>query len=406
MRKLLLILLVVLATSAVGQSMVTCESVNNRMKDCEVGTGFVTLGRQLSDNACIYGTTWGYDKGRIWVKNGCRAEFNFTERAMLVCESLNGEPGLCFADTSEGVRLVRRISDSGCEFGRDWGWDTNGIWVNNGCRAEFAIRPVRRGSVATVTTSTEPVTMASSGTTRPATILCESKNNTRSHCRTDTRWGVTLVRQVSENQCVRGRSWGWDSDGIWVTDGCRGEFTLGENVVLTPLVSEQPIIVQQRPTIVVQEQPVIVQQAAPQVVAMPSTERVPTVMCESTDGRRNHCAVTTANGVRLLRQTSDANCVFNSTWGVDGNGIWVTNGCRGEFALGGGVNQNQSNDRSRVFCESKNGQRAVCAADTSMGIAVVRQVSDAPCTLNSTWGFDTDGIWVTSGCRAEFILRR
>lgn len=408
MRKILLILLVLVASSAVAQTTVRCESVNNRMNDCEVGTGFVTLARQLSDNDCVHGTSWGYDNGKIWVKEGCRAEFHFSERAMVTCESREGQPGHCFADTSEGVRLVRRISDSKCQFGRDWGWDTSGIWVTNGCRGEFAVRPA--GRVATITTSTEHGhghghghgTMVSSTAARPATILCESKNNTRSHCRTDTRWGITLVRQVSDNDCIRGRSWGWDSEGIWVTDGCRGEFTLGENVIETPLVSTQPIVVTQ--PVVVQQQPVIVQPAAPQVVAVPTQERLPTVMCESVDGRRNHCAVTTTNGVRLLRQTSEANCVFNSTWGVDGNGIWVTNGCRGEFALGGA---NNADPRvSRVLCESKNGQRAVCPADTRMGIAVVRQVSDAPCTLNSTWGYDTEGIWVTSGCRAEFILRR
>lgn len=401
MRKLLLILLVVAATSAVAQTTVRCESVNNRMQDCEVGAGFVTMARQLSDNECVFGSSWGYDKGRIWVKNGCRAEFAFTERSMVTCESLNGRPGLCLADTTEGVRLVRRISDSTCQFGRDWGWDVNGIWVDNGCRAEFAVRPP--GRTARIETTTEPMTMASASNVRPATILCESKNNTRNHCRTDTRWGITLVRRVSENDCIRGRSWGYDQDGIWVSEGCRGEFTLGENVTETPLVSERPVVVQQQP-IIVQTQPVIVQQAAPQVVAVPTEERLPTVVCESLDGRRNHCAVATTSGVRLLRQMSDSNCVFNSTWGVDGNGIWVTNGCRGEFALGGADNVDLG--ASRVLCESKDGQRAVCAADTRMGIAVVRQVSDAPCTLNKTWGYDAGGIWVTSGCRAEFILRK
>ncbi|HUR80451.1 MAG TPA: DUF3011 domain-containing protein [Thermoanaerobaculia bacterium] len=397
MRKLLLILLVAAATGALAQTTVRCESIDNRMQDCKVGTGFVTLSQKLSDKNCIYGTTWGYNDGKIWVKEGCRAEFNFTERATLTCESLNGEPGLCFADTSEGVRLVRRISDSKCDFGRDWGWDSNGIWVQNGCRAEFAIRPAT--ARATVTT------MTSASTTKPATIFCESKNNTRSHCRTDTRWGVTLVRQISQNDCTRNNSWGYDKDGIWVDKGCRGEFTLGENVTETPfVVAAAPTMVVTEP-VIIHQQPVIVQQSAPQVVAMPSEERVPTMMCESIDGRRNHCAVSTMNGVRLLRQTSDSNCVFNSTWGVDGNGIWVTNGCRGEFALGGG---NASNERmdSRVFCESKNNTRSVCAVDTSMGIAVVRQVSDAPCVLNKTYGYDSNGIWVTAGCRAEFVMRR
>ena len=116
---------------------------------------------------------------------------------------------------------------------------------------------------------------------------------------------------------------------------------------------------------------------------------------------------TTSWRVRLYRQISESNCLLNSTWGVDASGIWVSGGCRGEFALAEGwaVPVNTSG-ASRVMCESKNGKRMVCPADTRLGVAVVRQTSDAPCILNSTWGFDSQGIWVTAGCRAEFILRR
>jgi Protein of unknown function (DUF3011) len=42
---------------------------------------------------------------------------------------------------------------------------------------------------------------------RPAPpIRCESRNNGRSYCAADTRGGVTLVRQVSQAQCVQGRT--------------------------------------------------------------------------------------------------------------------------------------------------------------------------------------------------------
>ena len=35
---------------------------------------------------------------------------------------------------------------------------------------------------------------------------------------------VQLVRQLSSNPWVRGRSWGTDSRGVWVSSGCRAEF--------------------------------------------------------------------------------------------------------------------------------------------------------------------------------------
>jgi hypothetical protein len=33
------------------------------------------LSRQLSDSACIQGKTWGWDRKGVWVSDGCRAEF-------------------------------------------------------------------------------------------------------------------------------------------------------------------------------------------------------------------------------------------------------------------------------------------------------------------------------------------
>src|SRR5512145_1349893 len=39
-----------------------------------------------------------------------------------------------------------------------------------------------------------------------------------------------------------------------------------------------------------------------------------------------------------------------------------------------------------VACESKPGERAECAADTSKGIMLLRSTGDAPCLLGKTWG--------------------
>ena len=56
------------------------------------------------------------------------------------CSSDNGERVYCEVDTRERrVRLVRQISESPCREGETWGWDRRGIWVDRGCRAEFAI---------------------------------------------------------------------------------------------------------------------------------------------------------------------------------------------------------------------------------------------------------------------------
>ena len=55
----------------------------------------------------------------------------------VTCESNNNQRRTCSADTRDGVRIVRQLSNSSCQ--GNWGYDRNRIWVSNGCRAEFLI---------------------------------------------------------------------------------------------------------------------------------------------------------------------------------------------------------------------------------------------------------------------------
>lgn len=55
------------------------------------------------------------------------------------CSSDNGGRVFCEADTRDGVRLLRQISGSPCRQGETWGYDRRGVWVDRGCRAEFAL---------------------------------------------------------------------------------------------------------------------------------------------------------------------------------------------------------------------------------------------------------------------------
>src|SRR4030095_4007885 len=58
------------------------------------------------------------------------------------------------------------------------------------------------------------------------TIYCASDDGKRRYCGADTRGGVQLVRQRSGSPCDRGRTWGYDRNGIWVDRGCRADFEL------------------------------------------------------------------------------------------------------------------------------------------------------------------------------------
>jgi hypothetical protein len=69
------------------------------------------------------------------------------------------------------------------------------------------------------------------GTTSPLSqrIRCESFQTGgygRKYCPANTRGGVRLSRTLGNSQCVEGSSWGYDSGGVWVDNGCQAEFEI------------------------------------------------------------------------------------------------------------------------------------------------------------------------------------
>ena len=111
-----------------------------------------------------------------------------------------------------------------------------------------------------------------------------------------------------------------------------------------------------------------------------------------------------------MRQLSNSACIEGRTWGSDYNGVWVSQGCRGEFAMegrGGGYYGGEFGGPQygfgRVFrCESNDNRVRECNANTRAGVQLVRQLSDSPCIQGRSWGYSRSGVWVSNGCRAEF----
>ena len=131
------------------------------------------------------------------------------------------------------------------------------------------------------------------------------------------------------------------------------------------------------------------------------------IPCSSDDGEKQYCTADTRHGARLVRQRSQAACKEGESWGYDEEGIWVDRGCSGEFALGRGEASPGAGSEvggRTITCASNDGRRRACPADTSNGVQLVRQRSDAKCTEGSSWGHDAQGIWVDKGCAADFVL--
>jgi len=127
------------------------------------------------------------------------------------------------------VRLIKRLSDKPCIEGRSWGYDRNGIWVDDGCRAIFRYETGsaddrRRDDVFRLDRFGLEDIFRPSSTATAQRFKLESNDGKRVTKRIDTEGGVRLVRKLSDAPCVQGRSWGYDSRQVWVDDGCRAEF--------------------------------------------------------------------------------------------------------------------------------------------------------------------------------------
>ncbi len=291
---------------------VVCESTDGYYHHCPAEIdGEVSLSRKLSQSPCEFDKSWGYDWKGIWVDDGCRGEFELTassapgpsqpsgpspssssypststqpDYGLVVCESINNQRRHCDADTREGVELERQLSRTACVKGQNWDYDSQGIWVNGGCRARFRVARSYGSDHGGAGGSA-------------SVIRCESRDGRRKYCAADTRGGVELARQLGRYECRRGSTWDYDGQGIWVDRGCQAEFRLG-------------------------------------AAASGGLDSKRLLRCESRGQRVVECGADTSAGVCLERQLSRVECIYGVNWGISRDKIWVDEGCGGEFLLG------------------------------------------------------------------------
>jgi hypothetical protein len=135
------------------------------------------------------------------------------------------------------------------------------------------------------------------------TLRCESEGFEYKRCPIDAHGGVQLMEQLSDSACRQGETWGYDQHGIWVANGCAGAFLVGSRVARDNYMHDTPF-----------------------------AESL-TIRCESEDFAYNRCPAEIHGDVQLMRQLSHADCRHGETWGYDRRGIWVANGCAGDFKV-------------------------------------------------------------------------
>lgn len=196
--------------------------------------------------------------------------------ANIRCESTDGRAESCRTPWPGHSRLVRQLSTAPCTEGRSWNSQRGQVYVDEGCRADFA--PARGAAAAP----------------KAGTFRCANTGARYNVCAAPWRGQSRLSRQ-SGTACVEGRSWGSTQGHVWVTRGCRGEFVQATNI-----------------------------------------RSKYTVTCVSSGGTSpNTCAWDRSKGrPYLVQQLSQVRCTENSTWGYHATrGLWVSGGCRARFGV-------------------------------------------------------------------------
>ena len=205
---------------------VRCESDDGRYRECRAPMGVrLALLRQESQTPCVEGQSWGSrGNGSVWVNGGCRGVFGVAGWGgsggggaiggeAYRCESMEGRLNECRAPQRGRQVLVRQLSDSACIEGQTWGSRDGGVWVQGGCRGEFAAAGGWGGGGGW-----------GQGGGRYE-VDCASEDRRYNQCRWDSRQGrPVLIEQYSEDACREGRSWGYDGRRLWVDRGCRARF--------------------------------------------------------------------------------------------------------------------------------------------------------------------------------------
>lgn len=194
---------------------------------------------------------------------------------------------------------------------------------------------------ATLSFGPMPAAAQRDGWDRDIEFQCESRGFSYNLCQVDTGRGgrVNLVDQISNSNCIEGRTWGYNRAGVWVDQGCAGIFRVerrgggrhdggrdgrydddrggryddGRGGRYNDGRGDRHG--DWRPG--------------------DGWDQRINVRCGSHNFGYNLCQVDTGRGsdVRIARQISGSPCVEGRTWGWNRAGIWVDEGCEAVFTV-------------------------------------------------------------------------
>jgi len=179
-------------------------------------------------------------------------------------------------------------------------------------------------------------------------VRCDSEGP-RKTCHADTRGGIALRYQYSSQGCWQGDTWGYTASTVWVSNGCKADFSLG-TVPHT--------------------------QAQTQSQGSSSGDVLAGVLIGALAG----AAISNA-----VRDSNNHHDDYDDSWRD------------GDYDYDG--------YRRRVQCNSDDMGMHECRVRHIGYAEVARQYSGSPCIYGRSWGYDRNYIWVDRGCRADFWVR-
>lgn len=178
---------------------IRCESQGGKYQTCSADTrGGVRLSQQLSSQGCWQNDTWGYDRNRIWVDRGCRAEFRVGGGS-----SSSSKDDAVAAALVIGLAAAAVAADKHNDHHDNNNYNNNNYYDNNNYGNNYGY-----------------------GGNPRSTFSCASKDNRFTYCNIPYRGHVEIYKQQSSSPCTYGRSWGSENNRIWVSNGCRAEFAV------------------------------------------------------------------------------------------------------------------------------------------------------------------------------------
>jgi hypothetical protein len=193
-----LVLTLVLLSAAPRAAETTCVSQPGGYVFCRANTTRgVTVAEQLSPFPCHQGNTWDFDKGGIWVANGCAARFRLgPDKAAdgLTAQAQGSGAESLARDMTSGGRSARRMKAPQPES------------PQAAAPAPQAAARVRNGAAYV--------------------LVCESKDYQVQKCPVPVRASVQMRRKLGRAECRYNATWGYNYGEIWVSDGCRAEFQI------------------------------------------------------------------------------------------------------------------------------------------------------------------------------------